>query len=342
MCVQYLSMLALLLVYPFVIITHIIDGEFFQLVMFHVAIIALFGSIYYFAPSMRRCRRGCASIRSSFLPMAVLMPVAYLLLTPLGLFTLDSSSWETRGHPPKKSGSCEMIVAAHQPQYLPWLGYLDKLAKADVFVVMDDLQYEAQNFQNRNRVKINSGPAWLTVPLRAGLADRHASSTSASTTAAAAKQHWQHRTWRTLETHYGGRRSSASTHDELRDVFTRRWERLIELDLHMLELARRWFGITTADRARVVARPVGPEDRPHHRHVQEGRREDLPLRSGGSTGYLDQSALQKAGIGVDVAAVPPPDVPAAVRQVGFVSHLAFIDLLFNCGPESRRDPLGPR
>ena len=34
----------------------------------------------------------------SFLPMAVLMPVAYLLLTPLGLFTLDTSSWETRGH----------------------------------------------------------------------------------------------------------------------------------------------------------------------------------------------------------------------------------------------------
>jgi hypothetical protein len=30
--------------------------------------------------------------------MAVLMPVAYLLLTPLGLFTLDSGSWETRGH----------------------------------------------------------------------------------------------------------------------------------------------------------------------------------------------------------------------------------------------------
>jgi hypothetical protein len=30
--------------------------------------------------------------------MTVLMPVAYLLLTPLGLFTLDTSSWETRGH----------------------------------------------------------------------------------------------------------------------------------------------------------------------------------------------------------------------------------------------------
>ena len=34
-----------------------------------------------------------------------------------------------------------MIVAAHQPSFLPWLGYLDKLARCDVFVVMDDLQY---------------------------------------------------------------------------------------------------------------------------------------------------------------------------------------------------------
>ena len=27
-----------------------------------------------------------------------------------------------------------MILAAHQPHYLPWLGYLDKMARADLFV----------------------------------------------------------------------------------------------------------------------------------------------------------------------------------------------------------------
>ena len=64
-----------------------------------------------------------------------------------------------------------MIVAAHQPHYLPWLGYLDKVATADLFVVMDDLQYEAQNFQNRNRMKLNHGPQWLTVPLERGPQD---------------------------------------------------------------------------------------------------------------------------------------------------------------------------
>ena len=57
-----------------------------------------------------------------------------------------------------------MILAAHQPHYLPWLGYLDKMAKADVFVVMDDLQYERENFQNRQKLKLNNGPAWISVP----------------------------------------------------------------------------------------------------------------------------------------------------------------------------------
>ncbi len=98
LCIQYLSMLLLLVVYPFVIITHFMRGDFFDLALFHIAVIACFSMIYYFAPSVRRLPPWLRVHPIAFLPMAVLMPVAYLLLTPLGLFTLDSSSWETRGH----------------------------------------------------------------------------------------------------------------------------------------------------------------------------------------------------------------------------------------------------
>jgi N-acetylglucosaminyltransferase len=98
LCLQYLSLLMLLLVYPFVIVTHVINHQFFSLAMFHVEVIALFGLVYYFAPSVRKLPPWLRVHPLSFLPMAVLMPVAYLLLTPLGMFTLDSSSWETRGH----------------------------------------------------------------------------------------------------------------------------------------------------------------------------------------------------------------------------------------------------
>jgi hypothetical protein len=91
-------MFMLLLVYPFVIVNHVLEGEFFDLAMFHLAVIALFSMVYYFSPSTRRLPPWLRVHPIAFLPMAVLMPVAYLLLTPLGMFTLDTSSWETRGH----------------------------------------------------------------------------------------------------------------------------------------------------------------------------------------------------------------------------------------------------
>jgi hypothetical protein len=58
------------------------------------------------------------------------------------------------------------VLAAHQPQYLPWLGFFDKLAQADVFVLLDTVQFKKNEWQNRNRIKGPTGPQWLTVPVR--------------------------------------------------------------------------------------------------------------------------------------------------------------------------------
>lgn len=59
-----------------------------------------------------------------------------------------------------------MIVAIHQPAYMPWLGYLARIAEADVFVFLDTVQFEKNSFTNRNRIKSANGPVWLTVPVR--------------------------------------------------------------------------------------------------------------------------------------------------------------------------------
>jgi cellulose synthase/poly-beta-1,6-N-acetylglucosamine synthase-like glycosyltransferase len=96
--VHYLSMFVLLLVYPFIIILHVVNGDFIPLIGFHLQLLALLGLVYHFSPSTRRLDPQYRVHPIWFLPMAVLMPAAYLVLTPLGLFTLDSSSWETRGH----------------------------------------------------------------------------------------------------------------------------------------------------------------------------------------------------------------------------------------------------
>ena len=58
-----------------------------------------------------------------------------------------------------------MIVTAHQPAYLPWLGLLHKAALADTFVLMDNVQFEKDSFVNRNKLRSPEGWRWLTVPV---------------------------------------------------------------------------------------------------------------------------------------------------------------------------------
>ncbi len=58
-----------------------------------------------------------------------------------------------------------MIVAAHQPNFLPYFGYFHKISHCDVFVFLDDVQYTRHGFTNRNRIRTPSGQMWLTVPV---------------------------------------------------------------------------------------------------------------------------------------------------------------------------------
>lgn len=63
------------------------------------------------------------------------------------------------------AGSC--VVAIHQPETLPWLGFIDKLRRSDIFVLLDHVQFEKGYFQNRNRIRScnSDGWSWLTVPV---------------------------------------------------------------------------------------------------------------------------------------------------------------------------------
>lgn len=65
-----------------------------------------------------------------------------------------------------------MIIAIHQPNYAPWLGYFAKIARAGTFVFLDDVQYTKNGYTNRVQVSNNGRPHWLTLPVRVHLGDR--------------------------------------------------------------------------------------------------------------------------------------------------------------------------
>ena len=58
-----------------------------------------------------------------------------------------------------------MILTAHQPVYLPWLGLFHKIALSERFCIFDIAQYQTKDFNNRNKIKTNTVPIWLSVPV---------------------------------------------------------------------------------------------------------------------------------------------------------------------------------
>ncbi|TXB67268.1 WbqC family protein [Vicingus serpentipes] len=59
-----------------------------------------------------------------------------------------------------------MIVSAHQPHYLPWCGYINKMLLSDKFVVMDNMHFTSYHYLNRNRIIQNDRILKLSLPVK--------------------------------------------------------------------------------------------------------------------------------------------------------------------------------
>ena len=220
-----------------------------------------------------------------------------------------------------------MIVAAHHPSFVPTLAYLDKMAKSDLFVVMDDLPLSPERFTHRQRIKLSDGPGWLTVPLAPASGDDRVLSARIDQDVA-----WRRRTWLAIETHYGTAPHFARYAEELREVFATRWERVLDLDLHLLELARGWLRIHVPI---VRASSLGL--------AGDGTARLIDLcRKVGAHGYLashdddiDTESVGRAGMRVIWQHFDHPVYAQRYPEIGFCAQLGFLDLLLNHGPTAR-------
>jgi cellulose synthase/poly-beta-1,6-N-acetylglucosamine synthase-like glycosyltransferase len=94
--IHFFSLFALLLAYPIAITRLLLAQKFFAVLVVNIEIVALFG--LYYRWRVRKLPKEERVGVLSFIPLSVLMPVTYAIMTPCALFTLDSGSWETRNH----------------------------------------------------------------------------------------------------------------------------------------------------------------------------------------------------------------------------------------------------
>jgi hypothetical protein len=122
-----------------------------------------------------------------------------------------------------------------QPTYLPWAGYFNLISQADVFVFLDDGQYERSSWQNRNRVLANGKAQWLTVPaLRLEL------SQTFNTVQVDDKRGWRQKHFRLIEQTYGNRPQGREILDVVRVITDPAVTGLVDLNTKLiLEFSRR-------------------------------------------------------------------------------------------------------
>lgn len=226
-----------------------------------------------------------------------------------------------------------MIVAAHQPNFIPWLGYFDKMNKADLFITVDHVQMERQSFQNRARIKTGEGERCITVPViqesrGERIMDKRIDNSRDG------RFRWSRKMFLTLKYAYQSAPYYRAYEPVLREIFEAHWERLGDLNGHLIELCRGLLDIRTPMRASSSMKIKGAKTEMILNMCREAGADTYLSGRGASMGYMDLAAFERAGIRVLWQDFSHPRYKQYPACGSFIPNLAALDLIFNCGPRS--------
>lgn len=223
-----------------------------------------------------------------------------------------------------------MIITIHQPQYLPWLGYFDKAHQADIFVLLDNVQFKKNEWQNRNRIRTPQGWQWLTVPVR------HDFGTKINEMKIDNRKPWRKQHQKALELNYSKAPFFDKYFAHFQKAFGQEWEHLSEINIYFVRLIIDLLGIKTKV---VLSSEYETAEHKTLRLVDLCKYFNAKTYVSGEGGmaYLDEQQFKSEQINLIVQKYQHPVYPQMwmnkdVRE--FVSHLSVVDVLFNCGPES--------
>lgn len=222
-----------------------------------------------------------------------------------------------------------MIVSIHQPQYLPWLPYLLKVAESDAFILLDSVDFQKNGLQNRNQVKTAQGAHWLTVPVRHSLGQK-INDVQIDDTADWRKKHWQ-----TILQSYRKARAFSGYADEIESVFVREWSSLTDLNGHFFVLMLRWLGLEGRIQ-RSSEMKAGGRGSEFVLNLCKEAGATRYISGAGGRDYLDENAFRDAGIEIVYRSPQRPlTYPQLYPQAGFFNSLSALDIILNCGRDWR-------
>ena len=237
-----------------------------------------------------------------------------------------------------------MIVSCHQPNYLPHLGFFDKMKKSDVFVIYDTVQFSDGFYVHRNRIRTNTGWTWLTIPV-----ERHQApinTIAIKNEALISRVPWHEHHWRVISHSYGKTPYFEKYKNEFAPLYQKKHGKLSDFNTEIIRTLARIAGITTkivllsdlgvvsddaserlalATQAALLRFPASDG--------QAGGDIYLAGPSGGTKYEMREEEFAKRGLKIAHQEFRHPEYPQLHSQYDkkFEKNLAAIDALFNVG-----------
>lgn len=223
-----------------------------------------------------------------------------------------------------------MILSAHQPNYLPYIGFFNKIANCDVFAIWDTVQFVKRGpfgWQHRNKIRTKNGCIWLTVPvLTKGKFQQPIIETYINNS-----MPWQRKHWRSIYLNYSKAPYFNKYSGFFEEVYKKRWEKLADLSEAIIRYIVGILGIKTkiikcsdlmlnshgTDLIIEACKKIGSDTFLSGKHGKE---------------YLDEERFKENNIKLTYQNFKHP----CYRQLyePFIENMSVVDLLFNEGENS--------
>jgi hypothetical protein len=231
------------------------------------------------------------------------------------------------------------IVSAHQPNFIPYLGFFDKMKSSDIFVIRDEVLFVRKEFHNRNMIRINSNDnkgapmsKWISVPVQDP--NDYIKHVRIKNDAMQNTTPWNKQLLHQLEANYGNAQFFNEFFPDIRKIFDNSDEMLISLNMRVIEFLRKAFDIETEI---VMASELGLK--PSHYEKSDATMDlinickklgaETYLSGAGGRGYLAIGKFNDAGIKLEFQDYKHP----VYKQnfPGFLPYMSAFDALFCVG-----------
>lgn len=230
-----------------------------------------------------------------------------------------------------------MLVAGHQPNYLPYLGFFHKVAFCDAFMIVDTVQFVKRGtfgWMHRNKIRTHEGWQWLSLPVITK-GRRHQTCAEAELQN---QQDWRRKHWSAIEFHYAKASHFEDYAEPFAEIYDTEWSHQSKLASALIKQIAASFGINTPISV-ASEENVGGEAHQLLENICKHYGAERYLSGRHGEDYLDLDDMRRRSVSIEFQHFSHP-IYQQCQPGEFQAGMCALDLLFNAGPDAKTVLMG--